>query len=288
MRFHFAPALLSLCTVFLTGCIDVDFSPSDRYQADFHYSYDLDPGGRINLENANGSVEISGWDENKVEITGVKFASTKEGLEEIRVDVHHSPGSVDIRTTRPSSHFGSMGARYAIKVPKTAVLDRVVTSNARIRIQDLDTSASLKTSNGPIRVENLRGAVDAQTSNGSVELHSIGGDARIRTSNGPVRAEGIAGEFTAHTSNGGITISMDRAPKNGIRAETTNGGITVHLPGGSAARLEADTSNGSVRTDFDLSGSVRESRNHLNGRIGEGGPLIELTTRNGSIGVLRM
>lgn len=236
----------------------------------------------------NGSVEISGWEANKVEITGVKFASTREGLDSIRIDIHHTPASVDIRTSLPSSHFGSMGARYALRVPKTAILDRITTTNARLRVQDLDTSASLKTSNGGIRVENVGGAVDAQTSNGPVELHSIGGDARIRTSNGSIRAENIGGECTARTSNSGITIELDRAPKNGVRAETSNGGITVRLPGATSARLEADTSNGSVRTDFDLEGNVRESRNHMNGKIGGGGPLIELTTRNGNIGVLRM
>jgi DUF4097 and DUF4098 domain-containing protein YvlB len=288
MRLTLATAPLILLSVLLSGCVDLDFGPSDRYQADFHYTYELQPGGHINLENMNGSVEISGWTDNKVEITGVKFASTREGLDEVRIDIHHTPNSLDIRTSRPSSHYGSMGARYAMKVPKTAVLDRITTSNARLRVQDLDTSVSLKTSNGPIRVENLGGAVDAQTSNGSVELHTIAGDARIRTSNGPVRAEGITGECTAHTSNSSITIEMDHAPRSAIRAESSNGSITLRLPGNTAARLEADTSNGSVRTDFDMTGSVRESRNHINGKIGEGGPLIELTTRNGNIGVLKM
>jgi len=130
--------------------------------------------------------------------------------------------------------------------------------------------------------------VDAQTSNSSVELRSIGGDARIRTSNGAIHAEDVAGECTAHTSNSSITIELDHAPKSGIRAETSNGGITLRLPGSTAARVEADTSNGSVRTDFDLEGNVRESRTHLNGKIGNGGPLIELTTRNGNVGILRM
>jgi hypothetical protein len=284
MRFTLAIAAFLL----LSGCIDVDFGPSERYQADFQYTYDLQPGAHINLENMNGSVEIMGWAANKVEITGVKFASTREGLDSVRIDIHHTPDSLDIRTWRPSSHFGSMGARYAMKVPRTAILERITTTNARVRVQDLDTSASLRTSNGGIRVENVGGAVDAQTSNSSVELHSIGGDAHVRTSNGRIHAEGIAGECTAHTSNSSITIELDHAPKNGIRAETSNGGITLRLPGNTGARVEADTSNGSVRTDFDLEGNVRESRNHLNGKIGGGGPLIELTTRNGNVGILRM
>jgi hypothetical protein len=57
----------------LAGCEDFDIGGfTQRYKEDFHFSYPLAEGGRIELENFNGSVEISGWDQNTVDIDGTK------------------------------------------------------------------------------------------------------------------------------------------------------------------------------------------------------------------------
>ena len=40
----------------------------------------------------NGRVEIGGWDRNTIEVTGTKYASSKEALAAIKVDMHESAG----------------------------------------------------------------------------------------------------------------------------------------------------------------------------------------------------
>ena len=80
----------------LSGCMGMNFESSDRYRADFHYTYNLNPNGRIELENFNGPVEIMGWDENKVEIDGVKYASSREVRDQLKIEIHDSPDSIDI------------------------------------------------------------------------------------------------------------------------------------------------------------------------------------------------
>ena len=39
---------------------DLDIGGSERSSQDFHYSYPMQPGGRLSVENSNGSVEIFG------------------------------------------------------------------------------------------------------------------------------------------------------------------------------------------------------------------------------------
>jgi DUF4097 and DUF4098 domain-containing protein YvlB len=107
----------------------------------------------------------------------------------------------------------------------------------------------------------------------------------MRSSNGRLRAEDIAGEVDARTSNSSITVELEHAPKKRLRAETSNGSITVRIPSTTAARIDADTTNGSVTTDFNVSENGRAS--HLSATINGGGPLIELSTRNGSISIQR-
>lgn len=294
--------------LFLTACDIEEFGDFQRYQQDFHYSYPLSANGSISVETFNGSVEISGWDENTVDISGVKYASTQDAADALRVDINHSPGSVSIRVVRPSERRGNRGARFVIKVPRKALLDRIVTSNGAIRTLDGSGPARLRTSNGQIRVEDLLGSLDAQTSNGSIELLDIDGDARARTSNGHVRAEGVRGSLEAttsnshvnakvteagrpvhvDTSNGSIDLTLPGAAIGDVRASTSNSSITVRLPKEPDARLVANTSNSSISTDFEVRtiGSINKS--HIEGTLGNGGALMDLSTSNGHIRISRL
>ncbi len=298
-----------LAAALCLGACDEDWNMgrSDRYREDFHFNYPLSAGGRLTLDNFNGSVEISGWDKDTVDITGTKYASTESRLHEIHIDVMPSTGLVSVRTSRPTGpHWGNAGARYTIRVPRKADLDGITSSNGSINIDFMDGRARLRTSNGAIKARTVSGPLDAQTSNGSVDATDITGDSVLRTSNGKITAEIRRGGLDAHTSNGGISVRLDeRDPKpvrlessNGhidlsmsamreVRASTSNSSITVHLPGSAAADLRARTSNSSVTTDFDVSVRGMLSKHSLEGRIGAGGPLLDLSTSNGAIRVLR-
>ena len=71
---------LALCigSLFLVACDEVLDGAWNRVQEDFHYSYALNPGGKIEVENQNGGIDISGWDQNTVDISGTKYANTPE------------------------------------------------------------------------------------------------------------------------------------------------------------------------------------------------------------------
>ena len=296
----------------LAGCDieDIDIGGSERYTQDFHYSYALQPGGRLSVDNSNGSVEITGWDQDTIDISGTKYARTAELRDALKIEIDHTSDSVHIRTVRPSDRRGNMGARYVIKVPRRTELDRIVSSNGSIHALDVEGPAHLKTSNGSIRAENLHGSLDAQTSNGSVEVEKLTGSASLHTSNGRVHADDVQGSIEADTSNGGIHIrltkpeagrpikletsngpielTMEAMNQNEIHASTSNGGITVHLPSGVGANLNAHASNSSISTEFEVTTQGAIEKHRLEGKIGGGGPDIELSTSNGSIRVLKM
>ncbi|HTM48473.1 MAG TPA: DUF4097 family beta strand repeat-containing protein [Bryobacteraceae bacterium] len=306
-------SLMALAAL-LAGC-DLDelgsFGDSHAYEKDFHYSYPLKAGGRLSVDNFNGPVEITGWDQERVEIDGVQYASTREMRDSIKIEIVTGADFVQIRTVRPPPSRGNMGAKYIIKAPKKLVLERLLTSNGAVKLEDLDGSSRVRTSNGPVRAVRLRGSLEAQTSNGSVEVRDQEGTITIRTSNAPVRVNGVRGAVHATTSNGGIEarllkpephrpvklettngsidLTMDELADNEIRAGTTNGGITLRLPAKVGARVHARTSHSSVHTDFDVKGERDEREKHsLDGVIGGGGPAVNLTSSNGSIRLLKL
>src|SRR5947209_7080178 len=93
---------LIMSVLLMAGCDWEDFGSSDRYSADFHYNYTLKPWSRVSLESFNGSVEIAGWDQETVDISGAKYGSTPEARDAVKIEVTPAPDSVTIRTIRPS------------------------------------------------------------------------------------------------------------------------------------------------------------------------------------------
>jgi hypothetical protein len=304
------PAIAVVMT--LAGCDVDDWDSSQRITEDFHHTFSLKPGGRLTVESFNGSVEIFGWDKDQVEINGTKYASRRELLDAIKIDLVPSSDSIQVRAIRPGTERrrgGNMGAKFRIHVPKRTRLDRVDTSNGGVRIESLDGDARVKTSNGGVRLYRFAGNVQVGTSNGSIDLQDFSGGANLNTSNGGVKAYGVRGflEVTTtnapieasverleanrplrlKTSNGPLRLEVDDLNGNDVIGQSSNGSITLKLPGNTNARLKAGTSNSSVSCDFDLRGSVTQSKTRLEGLLGAGGPLIDLSTSNGSIRVER-
>jgi DUF4097 and DUF4098 domain-containing protein YvlB len=289
----------------LAACDFEDFGSSDKFTTDFHHTYPLKSGGRVSVENFNGSIEISAWDQDSVDIAGVKYASTPEMRDSIKIDIVASDDSVHIRTVRPSERRGNMGAKYVIHVPRKTELERIQSSNGAIRVSDVTGPVRLRSSNGSLHATNVRGSLDAQTSNGTIDVEQLDGGANLRTSNGRIRADGVRGSLEATTSNGsinvhltktesgrpvklessngGIELTLDEVNHNDVYASTSNSSITVRMPSSIGARLRAHASNNSISTDFDVLTQGVLSKHHLEGTIGGGGPLLDLETSNGGI-----
>ena len=297
--------------VLLAAAAVVSGADSGRYREDFHYSYPQTGGGRLTVENFNGSVEVIGWDQNTVDISGTKYAESQELLNALKIEASSAGNAVQARTVRPAGEHGNMGARYTIRVPRRTELESVASSNGSLRVEDVEGNAHLTTSNGSVHLAKIQGNVDAHSSNGSVEVNDGNGRMSFKTSNGSVHAENVQGAFEAETSNGGVRahlrdggageavrlttsngpvdLQLDAPRQNEVVARTSNGSVTVRMPAGSNASVHAATnSNGSVRSDFDITTHGVLSRNRIDGTIGSGGPRVDLTTSNGNIRLVRL
>jgi hypothetical protein len=306
MRRHIPLALFFLPLVLAAGGCEFDpedWGSSNRYREDFSYDFKLAPGGRLEVESFNGSVEIVGWDSDAVQVRGTKSASRQDVVKELSIDAAGDAGQVRLRAVRPAPNC-RCGVSFSIKVPRKTRIDRADTSNASVRLESIDAPARVKTSNGSIKIWDVSGNLEAITSNASIEAEKLSGSAVLRTSNGRIHGDGIRGGLEARTSNssidltvteadpaspivlnssnGSITLSLSSWKNNEIRASTSNSSINLRLPESLDARIHASTSNGSINTDYEVTTS-HFSKTLLEGKIGNGGPLIDLQTSNGSI-----
>ena len=64
------------------------------YTTDFHHSYPMAANGRLSVETFNGSIEVTGWDEPTVDISGTKYARTQQAADDLQVSIDHSANVV--------------------------------------------------------------------------------------------------------------------------------------------------------------------------------------------------
>jgi hypothetical protein len=288
----------------LTSCGELgDF---DRAKEDFHYSYPLQPGGRLELDNRNGSIDIVGWDRNAIDVSGTKFAPTANLLQQIKINVSVNGNNASVGTEWPKDLWhGSYGAKYMIRVPRQITLSRAQTTNGSVSVEDLEGGGHVTSTNGRISMARDTGDYDLHTTNGAIELEECSGSERAHTTNGAVRGRLKAGsidsqstngaiELTlmqpssgqpirASTTNGGIVLALAEFHDNPVSAQTRNGGVTLRLPSDINAKINAETSISSISNNLTMSSTDENSKHRLSGQLGKGGPLISATTTTGSV-----
>jgi hypothetical protein len=228
---------------------------------EFHQTYPLSATGRVSIENINGGVHISVWDQNVVKVDAVKSANRKEKLDEARIEVTNTADSVRIKTEYGERESG----RETRTFNNPASIEYTLTIPRKARIDSADLV------------------------NGSLEIEGAEGDVKAACVNGHVKASGLTGEVKLSTVNGGveaIIVRLDEA--KGTSLNSVNGSITLVIPAGSNAQVKASTIHGAITNEFGLQVNDGEYVGHdLSGQIGSGGPRIRLSNVNGSISIKR-
>jgi DUF4097 and DUF4098 domain-containing protein YvlB len=223
--------------------------PSFAISKEFNQSYPLQPGGSLELQNVNGTVDVQGWDRNEVE---VKTAKHKESdLERVSIDVDARPDAVSIATRYPQNEGVEVAVDYTIHVPHGAHLEHIGTVNGTVKIAG---------------VENVE---DLHTVNGNIEVYEAGGTVH------------------AHTTNGNVHLELAHLPdKTGATAETTNGSLVLAVPSDMQADVEARCLNGNFYSELPMTRASNQRPREVHGRLGRGGAPIHLRTVNGGIRVV--
>ncbi len=247
--------LTCICFLALPPLLAYGSDHAGQMTEEFHETYPLSAGGRIELDNVNGAVHITGWDRNEVKVDAVKYANSKERLDEAKIKVEASSSLVSIRTEYPNHDltFNSFGhnnpasVEYTLTVPRSARLDEI------------------KLVNGALDIQGVSGEVNASSVNGHVTLRGSEGRTEISTVNGRLEAE-----FTRLSGSADLS--------------SVNGSVTVTLPSDAKAEIEASTVSGRISNDFGLPINNHQWVGHdLRAELGGGGTQIKLSNVNGHI-----
>jgi hypothetical protein len=240
-----------------SGC---DLAMADYKQketAEWRRTYELQPGGRIEVSNVNGKIDVEASAGNTVEVVAQKTAkgssteAAKQALERIEISETATASSIRIETKVQRNIGGLWGGsqevHYIVKVPASA-------------------EAKFSTVNGGIELTGLKGRVNAETTNGGI------------------KARDLSGPIEANTTNGGVEVELASLSESGVKLGCTNGGIELRLPADSKATITARVTNGGISTGgLQIETTGESTRRRLDGRMNGGGARIDIEGTNGGI-----
>lgn len=263
-----------------------------------------DPAGTVEISNIAGTVTVSGWSRNEVEITG----ELGDGVE--RLDFTKGDKITRIKVVLPERSHNVEDTDLVVKVPLGSALS-VNTVSADIVAQGVKGAQRIQSVSGDVRTEASGEDIECRTVSGDVNVAGSGqkGLVSITTVSGDATATRIAGEVNGNTvsgnfslgigevtrsrlrsTSGDLAVSGQLAPDARVDIESISGDVKLDLLGTVAAEFEVSSFNGEIRNCFgpkpvrtDEYAPGREWRH----KEGAGGARVRIKTLNGDVGVCR-
>lgn len=234
------------------------YASSGRLTEEFHHTYPLAAGGRIDLDNINGAVHITAWDQNEVKVDAVKSANTRERLDEAQIEVDASNDSISIRTRYHDHDLtwnndgwnNPASVEYTLMVPRNARLDEIKLVNSNL------------------------------------DITGVTGEVWASCVNGQLVAKGLQGRAKLSTVNGRMEAEFDRLGNTSLELTSVNGALELTVPSDANAEIEASTVNGGIHNDLGIHVVHHRWVGHdMHAELGSGGTRIRLSNVNGRIEV---
>jgi DUF4097 and DUF4098 domain-containing protein YvlB len=279
--------------------------PPAMAQQQINKRVNVAPDATVEVSNVQGSVTITTWDKNEVELIA-ELESTKDELE-----FEATERKVRIEVERPNGKYGrddEDDAYLTLRVPSRARLV-VDTVSAEIGVTGARGEQSLESVSGEVRTQAFDAPVRATSVSGDVTVTGNGGKAGVTTENvsGTSTVTGIRGNYHGEVVSGEINAVVAAAQE--LELSSVSGDISLQAELTPTARVEMGSVSGlitlkikaPVNADFDIesfSGDIencfgqkaRDTSKYapgseLNFTQGSGGARVEIETLSGEISV---
>ncbi len=204
-------------------------------------SADLKADGRLIVSNVGGLVEITGWNRNRVEVTGELGDDS-----ELIFDKSGNSVRVEVESTKRKRRWGdSDDTELYIRVPRNARVT-ATTVSAELSVNDVEGVLRLQTVSG--NLEATVAGQDAQIKTVSGEI-DVTGDGRgttieLKSVSGDIDGTGLAGEIVAGSVSGDVELEAEdfsRLKLNSVSGDLELSGNLV-----TGGRISAESVSGEI------------------------------------------
>jgi hypothetical protein len=244
----------------------------------------------IDVATTRGKINIRVGEPGHVVVTGAAtvrlgLTTPSDAVERARKvaaspPIDQSGDRLRLRSPADPGDNRAMTVNYDVRVPPNARVMAVSDSGA-IEVRDVAGHVEVRTQSSAISLMAL-GSADVETGSGAVRLDGASGEIRISTSSSGITARDLRGGLHTRTESGRTILSG--TPTAPWDVSAGSGSIEVDFYAPVNASLHATTGSGSVETrEQTVKGSIEKRR--VEGEIGNGGPVVRLASRSGSIRV---
>ncbi len=263
-----------------------------------------DAAGQVEVSNTSGSVTVSAWDRNEVEVTG----ELGEGSE--RLEFTTTGKLTRVKVILPNKSYGIDDSDLTVKVPARSAL-YVNTVSADVNVTGVQGAQRLQSVSGDVRTQAVAEDVECKTVSGDVTVAGTGKPVllNITTVSGDATVTRVAGEINANTVSGNFNLGLGDTSRSRVRS--TSGDLSMSTRPAADARFDIESISGDVRLDlagpadaeYEVTSFNGEIRNcmgpkplrtseyapgrELRFREGAGRTRVRIKTLNGDINVCR-
>jgi DUF4097 and DUF4098 domain-containing protein YvlB len=230
---------------------------------------DAGKSGIVEITNIAGSVDVSGWDRDEVEVVGTLSRNVE------KLTVEHRGGRVEISVELRKSRHDKSGRGHSdvdtqivVRVPRASkvhieTVDATVTSKGLGGALSIESvSGSILVEKGPpeLRVVTVAGSVVVRSGVESLAIETVTGSVKIHCGrkitatavSGQIEILGAEGveDLKLEVVAGDITFEGSLAPSGWIDASSHNGSIDIALPKSVSASFEVTTFSGQIENEL--------------------------------------
>lgn len=267
--------------------------------------HDASASAKISISNIAGSVNVTAWDRNEVQVSG----ELGEGAKPLEISGDNDHLSIEVKSRGGSGWF-NFGAdskmaptTLELHVPRAASLDINVISaplvvdglaGGTIEINTISGNARIHARTPSLEVDSVSGSIEfsghadqasLQTVSGEILAPALGSRAKLQTISGQIQAGGGPWQkLSLSTVSGDMQLTGGLTADGDVDIDSMSGDVQWRLPADTSATLHASTFSGDLRSDFGTPAEARHGPgSSLDTSLGAGAGKIHIETFSGDL-----
>ena len=198
--------------------------------------------------------------------------------------LNSSSGSGDLTISGLELPLTAKTGSGNVTVERVSADSRVSSGSGDLTINSVKGILYAQTGSGNIRADGIAGDAFVDTGSGDIQVRqSAGGSVKAQTGSGNIKLQGIKGGLRADAGSG--NIQAEGEPTADWRLGAGSGNVTLRVPSQASFNIDARTSSGTLKINHPVTTQGTMARNHVQGKIGNGGVLLDVHTGSGDIEV---
>jgi len=216
--------------------------------------------GVVSISNTAGSVEVTGWSRNQVEVSGELGSGVKELI------FKRDGNEIEITVKAPDNGKRNISSELVVHVPE----------KSSVKVGGVSADIDITNVLGVLRLQSVSGDIDSEVHAADIEIETVSGDvevegddkvahAELSTVSGDIDTQNLAGEVTVNSVSGDLVLVKSNLER--VRMETVTGDIVFDAALSEDGTFSVETINGDLDINFSKSVSARFDIETFNGDI---------------------